>query len=116
HFGSESLGNLDRERPDAAGSAVDQHPLRSLYPSLSKTLKRRAAGGRQARSFLEGQVRRLQRQRFLRRRREFRIRTEAASGEFPEDFIAGMESGDAPADRFDAAGDVGADNLEPGPA
>jgi len=48
------------------------------------------------------------------RSHEFRIRTEAASGELPEYFVTGTEPGDVPADCFDVAGDVGADDPELG--
>ena len=46
HLGSEGFGNLDRERSNAAGCAVNQDPLRSFDPPLPKTLKRRASCGR----------------------------------------------------------------------
>src|SRR4026207_2046668 len=59
---------------------------------------------------------RLQRQRLLRCSGEFRVRAEAASGQFPEYFVAGTELGDVPADGFDVTGDVGADDLELGTA
>src|SRR5262249_28282125 len=70
--------------------------------------------GRPRRGFLEGQVGGLQRQRLLRCSRKFRIRAEAATGEFPEYFIAGTELGDVQANGFDVTGDVAADDLEPG--
>src|SRR5207237_5839253 len=95
-----------------AGVAVHQYPLRRSYPPHPNTLKLRAAGRLQHRRFLQRQVGRLQGQRLLRCRREFRIRTEPASGELPEDFVAGTELRDVSADRFDVTGDICADDLE----
>src|SRR6476469_10207107 len=82
YFGAETLCDLDRERPDATGGAVDQHPLSALYPSLPERLKRGAARRWYGCRFLEGHVDRFQRQCLLRCDREFRERTEATTRQF----------------------------------
>jgi hypothetical protein len=53
-----------------------------------------------------------QRQRLLRRNREFRVRTEAAPGEFSEHVVARTELGDVAASCFDAPGDIVTNDLE----
>ena len=111
HLGPVGLGDLDREGADAAGGAVDQHLLPGL--DLSVVAKALECGHRRHRNrgrFLERQVRRLQRHNVHRHRHVFGEAAVAVVQEVGVDLVAGLEPGDAAADRLDLPGDVDAED------
>src|SRR2546425_12014074 len=92
HLGAERFGDLDGERPDASGRAVDQYLLTWLYLSLlAKKLECGGCGHPDGRGLLEREVGRL--------RHEVVGRPGRVLGEGPrapaEDLIARLEVGHA---------------------
>ena len=107
-LGSQHLGDLHRERPDAARRAVDQHPLPGLDATgVAQAVERRQGRRRDGGRLLEGQLRRLRDDQVGLRAHELGAGAEAAA----EDLVAGSQMGDAPANSLDHAGDI-----EPGHA
>jgi hypothetical protein len=100
---AESPSNLDGERSDSAGCAVDQYFLPRLDASLAQTLKRGIPGRRRGRRLLERDAGRFRNEGVLIDAGELRKGAEFARA---EDIIAGAKLRHLAADRFDAAGNV----------
>ena len=112
HFSSERLGDLDGERADAAGSAVDEDTLSRLKSAaVAQPLEGRQSGDRKGGRVLEGHLCRLEGGCLLDagvlRKRSVRD---------PEDVIPRLEVGDVLADRLHRAGEVDADRRGLRPA
>ena len=74
HLRPERLGDLDRERADAAGRPVDEDPLAGLHAAVvAQGLERDHRGHRNRGGLLERDVRGLGRQRVLGGGRELRV-------------------------------------------
>ena len=117
HLSSERLGDLDCERPDVAGRAVDEHAVARLDGSLpGQALERHHSRLRQRRGLLEGQRRRLAREGPLGCQRIVRERPEAELRQVAEHLVAGCEARDERPDRLDDTRHIEAERLVTGAA
>src|SRR6266542_2546661 len=108
HLGTERLGDLDGERADAAGRAVDQDLLPWLHVRrVTQRLQGRARGGGNGRGLLEGDRGRLRDDLVA---RGARVLGEGAGdievGAGSEDLVPGVQICDLPTDLGDRAGNV----------
>ena len=103
HVRAHCLGNLDRERPDAAGRTDDQHPLAGLEPArIAQAMERRTTGGGDRRCVRPVERGRLPNQLVLPCPREFSGR----AGALAEHLVADREPRDPAADGLDRARQV----------
>ena len=112
HPRSQGGGDLDGEVPHPAGGAVDQRPLaRGQLPLVAQRLEGREAGHRQRRRLLEGERRRLDRERRLPRQRQLGVGAPLAQEVDPAvDGVARLEAGHLGTDGVDLAGRVMAED------
>ena len=118
HLGSHRLRDLDRERTDVAGRAVDQDPVPRLdRPSVAQpeSLDREDRGVRKRGRVVERHARRQQLESLL---PSAHVLGEGASmlavrEQVREDRVARLEAGHARPDRLDDAGDVDPDAMVP---
>ena len=106
---AERDGDLDGEEADAAGGAVDQHPVALAdVERLGERLVGGQPGQRQRAGLGEGQRLRLVRQAALRRGHELGRRPplDVVPADVAEHLVAGREVDDRRAGRLDDAGDV----------
>ena len=93
------LGELNGERADTAGGAVDQHPRPGRHPPLRQVVQRDQAGGGHRRGLLEADPGGLERDPLLGRRGVLRERAAVAPLDAPdglaEDLVPGPEPSDA---------------------
>ncbi|RIH75673.1 hypothetical protein Mterra_03957 [Calidithermus terrae] len=116
HPCAERLGDLHRERPHAAGGAVDQHLLPGPDPAgVPQPLQRGHGRHRHGRRLLERQARRLQRQGLLLGADVLGQPAEPAAGQVAEHLVPGLEALHVLPHRLDPPRDVGAEDRVLGP-